>query len=84
MDLKLGPPAEGDIVRLFEELKTFLENRQVVSASYRLVSAFHSQLDKSAQLFHFGFREEWVKLYDDNHDFRQHDPLADFITRLSL
>lgn len=79
MDFGSRPPDERDIVKLFQNLRKFLEYRDVTSASYRLVSAFHSQLDRNAQLFHFGFPDDWVKLYDDNLQFRRHDPVADFI-----
>ena len=61
------------------QMRGFLEGRGVVSASYRDVKPFHSQLDASAELHHFGFPESWQKLYDDNPGFRRFDPIADYI-----
>ena len=59
--------------------REFAVSRGVTSASYRLVPSFHSQLHPDAVLFHFGFPEDWVELYDENAEFRRHDPIADFV-----
>ncbi len=61
------------------EMRGFLETRGVISASYRSVGPFLSQLDASASLHHFGFPKGWVELYDGDPEFRTHDPIADFI-----
>lgn len=62
-------------------MRGFLEGAGVVSASYRRVAPFHSQLDASAALYNFGFPASWVALYDEDPAFREHDPIADFIIR---
>lgn len=64
---------------LITGMREFLKSKGVVSASYRHVSRFHSQLDDSANLHHFGFPAAWVRLYDHDPKFREHDPIADFI-----
>ena len=62
--------------------RKFVRSLGVTSASYRLVPAFHSQLDKGADLFHFGFPDAWVALYDGDLEFRRHDPIADYVIRV--
>lgn len=79
MAKKQEPPIGGDIATLFYEAEAFLRKRGAISASYRFVPAYRSQLDSTGELFHFGFPDSWVELYDKNLAFRQHDPIADFI-----
>ncbi|NRD90617.1 hypothetical protein C8024_15875 [Sphingopyxis sp. BSNA05] len=69
------------LISLLLGARKFARSMGVTSASYRLVPAYHSQLDKGAQLFHFGFPDTWVSLYDDDYDFRKHDPIADYVIR---
>ena len=70
---------EPSSARFLDEMRGFLEDRGVISASYRSVQPFHSQLDGSAQLYHFGFPASWIDLYDHDPGFRRLDPIADFI-----
>ena len=51
----------------------------VQSASYRIVPPLHSQRHRDAIRFHFGYPAEWVALYDDDPEFRRHDPIADYV-----
>lgn len=64
---------------ILREAHNFARRRGVTSGSYRLVPSFHSQLDPDALLFHFGFPDEWVALYDNDPEFRKHDPIADYV-----
>lgn len=66
---------------MLAEARRLARSRGVVCASYRIVPSFHSQLHASAILYHFGFPPEWVGLYDDDSDFRQDDPIADYVIR---
>lgn len=67
--------------KLLSSARRFAGDNHLVSASYRLVPAFHSQLSDSAILFHFGFPAGWVDLYDDDSEFRQHDPIAEYVVK---
>lgn len=71
-----GAPSSS---KFLEEMRGFLEQRGIMSASYRNVRPFHSQLDVSAELHHFGFSASWIEFYDRHPEFRRLDPIADFI-----
>lgn len=65
--------------KIFWGAKNYALDHGVQSASYRIVPPLHSQLHQNAILIHFGFPDGWVALYDDDPEFRRHDPIADFV-----
>lgn len=73
--------ANEEIHSLFEDAARILKSRKVTCASYRIVEPFHSQLSQTAVLFHFGFPDPWVELYDGSISFRKSDPIADFVMK---
>ncbi|APE28972.1 helix-turn-helix transcriptional regulator [Aurantiacibacter gangjinensis] len=71
--------SNSEFSELRQECRAFLIARGVTSASYRLVPAFRSQLDESAELFHFGFPDAFRDRYLTDMEFRRRDPMADYI-----
>ncbi|WP_172970181.1 LuxR family transcriptional regulator [Erythrobacter sp. THAF29] len=69
----------SELETILRDARDFAQSRGATSGSYRLVPSFHSQLDPDALLYHFGFPEAWVRLYDEDPDFRRHDPIADYV-----
>lgn len=81
-DTLANSSGQETLISILSDARKFARSNGVTSASYRLVPAFHSQLGKDAVLFHFGFPDAWVALYDHDHEFRQHDPIADYVMRI--
>ncbi|MHA6334566.1 helix-turn-helix transcriptional regulator [Qipengyuania sp. CAU 1752] len=77
--MRIDPGIDHSLKKMFLGARNYALDHGVQSASYRIVPPLHSQLHEDAILIHYGFPDEWIALYDDDPEFRQHDPIADFV-----